>query len=408
MSSFQELQQKHIDLLRHYETNKESADFIKQVREYIEQVLSASRQIGDSRERNQLRANLRFWGAYIYDNTGTYPNLTLLPSEAAAEPTPAPQPAPNPLNARLITVAVLVVLCIVVLLVAFPRARPYSQTPPITSTPIDSTALFSTPADSMTDIASFATGTVMAIGPTLTPIPTSTDLPMTGGGGMLGRAFSSTDIQDGTDCSSHRINIQVIHDFAADQPVEPAVLTVSEEGTFRNIVERQIPLNQGRLLEDVRREIDMEIDIPEASGSYLVYIDHPRFTFDSFIIQHLPGCQGNLINIAYDVPTNDYDELQSRPKLGLQIGLMAWGPYPSTEPEAAPEGIARLHVSRSGSEADNIFWISDGSGDFQLVQNDEFIADTMIDYSIGVTSEGQTVSIPFTVYAPYLEYLRNK
>jgi len=200
----------------------------------------------------------------------------------------------------------------------------------------------------------------------------------------------------------------VIHDFAADQPVEPAVLTVSEEGTFRNIVERQIPLNQGRLLEDVRREIDMEIDIPEASGSYLVYIDHPRFTFDSFIIQHLPGCQGNLINIAYDVPTNDYDELQSRPKLGLQIGLMAWGPYPSTEPEAAPEGIARLHVSGSGSEADNIFWISDGSGDFQLVQNDEFIADTMIDYSIGVTSEGQTVSIPFTVYAPYLEYLQNK
>jgi hypothetical protein len=107
MNSFQELQQKHIDLLRRYETNKESADFIKQVREYIEQVLSASRQIGDSRERNQLRANLRFWGAYIYDNTGTYPNLTLLPSEAGSEPTPAPQPTPKVWTTGRIILAVL-------------------------------------------------------------------------------------------------------------------------------------------------------------------------------------------------------------------------------------------------------------------------------------------------------------
>src|SRR5215208_7534899 len=103
MNSFQELQQEHIDLLRRYETNKESADFIKQVREYIEQVLNASRAISDSRERNQLRANLRFWGAYIYDQTGTYPNLTLLPSETGAEPAP-PLP-PKPWNIRSIILA---------------------------------------------------------------------------------------------------------------------------------------------------------------------------------------------------------------------------------------------------------------------------------------------------------------
>jgi hypothetical protein len=406
MNSFQELQQKHIDLLRRYETNKESADFLKDVRQYIEQVLSASRQIGDSRERNQLRANLRFWGAYIYDNTGTYPNLTLLPSEAGSEPTPAPQPTPKVWTTGRIILAVIGLFCIIAFLFVFPRVRPYSQTPPPIFTPIDSTALFSTPADSMTDIASFATGTAMASGPT--PLPVATELPMTGGGGMLGRAFSSTDIQNGTDCSSHRINIQVIHEFAADQPVEPAVLTVSEEGTFRNIVERQIPLNQGRLLEDVRREIDMEIDIPEASGSYLVYIDHPRFTFDSIIIQHLPDCDGNLITIAYNIPTGDYDELQRRPNLGLQIGLMTWGPYPSTDPEPIQEGVAKFHISQNGNGTENIFWISDGSGDFQPIQNDEFIADTLVDYSIGVTSEGQTVSIPFNVYTPYLEYLQNK
>src|SRR5215208_6310046 len=102
MNSFQQFQQKHIDLLRRYETNKESADFLKEVREYIEHVLSASRQISDSRERNQLRANLRFWGAYIYDHTGTYPNLSLLPAEGEAS---KPIPKPTPMNRTWIIVA---------------------------------------------------------------------------------------------------------------------------------------------------------------------------------------------------------------------------------------------------------------------------------------------------------------
>jgi hypothetical protein len=405
MNSFQELQQKHIDLLRRYETNKESADFIKDVREYIEQVLSASRQISDSRERNQLRANLRFWGAYIYDQTGTYPNLTLLPSEAEVEPAPAPQPTPNPLNARLIMLAAVVVLCIVVLLVAFPRTLLYSPTPPPTFTPIDSTALFSTPADSMTDISSFATGTAMASA--LTFLPVATELPETGGSGILGQAYAETDIQNGTDCSSHSINIQMVHDFASDQSVEPATLTISQEGTFQIVAERQIALTEGRLLENGSKEIDMEIDISEASGSYLVYIDHPRFTFNTVIIQHLPDCDGNLSVITYYVPTSDYDALESRPNLGLQIGLMAWGPYPSTDPEAMPEGVAKIHVSRSGNDAANIFWISAGS-DYESIQNNEFIATSLVDYSIGVTAEGRTVSIPFIFDTPYLDYLKNK
>ncbi len=406
MNSFQELQQKHIDLLRRYETNKESADFIKQVREYIEQVLSASRQIGDSRERNQLRGNLRFWGAYIYDNTGTYPNLTLLPSEAGSEPTPTPQPAPKVWTTGRIILAILGLFCVIAFIFVFPQVRPYSQTPLPTLTPIDLTALFSTPADSMTDIASFATGTAMAIGPTLPPV--ATELPATDGGEILGHAFSTTDIQNGKECSTHTINIQVIHDFGPNQSVEPAVLTISEEGTFHNIVERQIPLNQGRLLEDVRREVDLEIDIPDASGSYLVYIDHPKFTFEAVIIQHLPQCDGNLITIAYDIPTGDYGELQSRPNLGLQLGLMAWGPYPSTDLEAVPEGVAKFNISQNGNETDKIFWLSDGSGDFQPIQNEEFIADTTLLYTIGVTSEGRTVSIPFSIVTPYMDYLQNK
>src|SRR5215207_10093039 len=102
MSKFQELQDKHVRLLERYESHKESQEFLKEGREYTEEVINASREVGNSRERNQLRANLRFWGAYIYDHTGTYPNLSLLPSEGG---TALPTPKPTPLNKRWMIIA---------------------------------------------------------------------------------------------------------------------------------------------------------------------------------------------------------------------------------------------------------------------------------------------------------------
>jgi hypothetical protein len=186
---FQELQKKHIDLLRRYETNKESADFLKDVQEYTQQVLTASREINDSRERNQLRANLRFWGAYIYDHTGTYPNLTLLPSEGRTELPPSERG-----TAKLGGIAIsstsklgrIAMISLVLLAVVFigrllALNRVYPPRPPFTNTPINPTSLFATsiggtPAISMSDIANFATGTALAETGTPPAIPVTSGL----------------------------------------------------------------------------------------------------------------------------------------------------------------------------------------------------------------------------------------
>ena len=423
-SKFQELQDKHVRLLERYESHKESQEFLKEVREYTEEVINASREIGDSRERNQLRANLRFWGAYIYDHTGTYPNLTLLPSEAGSA-TPIPKTrTPNRSGIIIASVFLMIFIFVVVWGTAFNRT--YSQQPGVTNTPIDpnlfATQPGQTPTISMSDVANFATSTSMeqslnpstaTAGAAFTQIAFATatpGLPFTGGEGgiFLGHAFSSTEIGDDTACSSHLVNIIMIHDFASDKSVEPVTLTVSEEGSFRKIMERLVSLNDGRELSDGSKEINTEINISNASGSYLIYVDHPKLTFDSVIIQHLPDCQGNLTAITYDIPTDDYDELERRPSLGVNFGLVVWGPYPEIDPELIHDGVAKIQVSNTGGVAGNILWVSEGSEDFEPLQNNEFIAYSLIDYLIGVTSGGRTILIPFRIETPYLGYLQNK
>jgi hypothetical protein len=518
MSKFKELQDQHVRLLERHEKHKESPELLKEVREYTEQVINASREISDSRERNQLRANLRFWGSYIYDRTGTYPNLSLLPSEAKTE-TPSPET-----QAKNIT---WIVTFSLVLLIAIFLARLFlvNQYPPntlsgemspvqLTVQVVNATTTFNTVgqvinytyvvtntgnihlagpvnitddkvavtcpgvetvgnnnnfldqgeiltctgtysitradlnAGSVTNIATANVGgiasaiastvvrlatldmlaqdtaqallTQPAINPatatlgaafTQIAVSTATAIPLPSTdteGGILGHANSSTEIRDDDACSSHRVNIIMVHDFASDRAVEPATLTISEEGTFRKIVEKQVSLNDGRELSDGAKEINTEITISNPSGSYLIYVDHPKFTFDTVIIQHLPDCHGNLNDITYDLPTDDYDELESRPSLGMNFGLIVWGPYPAIEPESIAEGVAKIHVSNTGSVAGNIFWISEKFGDFEPLQNDEFIAYSSINYLIGVTSGGRTISIPFRFETPYLDYLRNK
>ena len=415
MSNFQQLQDKHIKLLQSHEKHKESPELLKEVKEYTEEVVNASREIGDSRERNQLRANLRFWGAYIYDQTGTYPNLNLLPSEGG---TAAPPPKAAAINIRwVIIVPLILILLTAVYLGGRFRFTRYSNSQ-------------SSGQSGMSDIEVFATGTAVAVAtqlaidpadivtqtavPTPLTFPTATAalyIPTTGGGGLgfIGHAYASTEIQDDISCSSQRINIKILNGFATDKSVEPAILTISEEGSFNKVVERQISLTAGDSLVTINEEINTEINIPDARGSYLIYIDHPKLTFDAVIIQHLPDCRGNLTNIAYVIPSDDYDQLESRPNLGVNFNLVAWGPNPVIDTTSIYYGIANIRVNSTENATNPIFWIFSGDSEkFELLQNDEFIAVSDAGYYIGVTFAGKTVSIPFVFVTPYIGYIQNQ
>jgi hypothetical protein len=80
MSKFNELQNRHLELLNKFKDNQSSPQFIHDVEKYIEDVKIAGKEIGSSQERDQLRANLRFWGAFIFEQKKVYPDVTLWPS----------------------------------------------------------------------------------------------------------------------------------------------------------------------------------------------------------------------------------------------------------------------------------------------------------------------------------------
>lgn len=89
-SRFQTLQADHEALLRRQEVGDLS---LSEAQTYIETVRQESRYIAGPRERDQLRAILRYWSGYVYTETETYPETTLPPISATPdEPTPQPLP----------------------------------------------------------------------------------------------------------------------------------------------------------------------------------------------------------------------------------------------------------------------------------------------------------------------------
>lgn len=80
--NFKSLQTQHESLLQKQQniTKKNQQDFTKEVREYIEQAKRGGSNIASTRERDQVRANLRYWANYIYGIEGVFPDTELAPS----------------------------------------------------------------------------------------------------------------------------------------------------------------------------------------------------------------------------------------------------------------------------------------------------------------------------------------
>src|SRR5262245_4901186 len=81
MASFAELQAEHERLLRQGEDNADPAEVLAAVKADVARARAESGTINAPRDRDQLRANLRFWGAFLFDRTGEYPDTTLRPAQ---------------------------------------------------------------------------------------------------------------------------------------------------------------------------------------------------------------------------------------------------------------------------------------------------------------------------------------
>ena len=83
MSMFKALQDKHVDLLSRI-VDPPTEEFIAEVSNFILEVIEASSAIASPRDREQLRANLRYWATLVYDHTGAYPSTSLNPPTSEA------------------------------------------------------------------------------------------------------------------------------------------------------------------------------------------------------------------------------------------------------------------------------------------------------------------------------------
>ena len=152
MTKFDELQQTHQHLLDRMDEVADKAAFAREAQAYVARVCDEAVDVLAPRDRDQLRANLRYWASYLYDATGTYPNTTMRPAApgAAGSPetvAPAPgAPAPTKISPPSTTaapgwrtwlVAVIVVLLLGVMYLWVrinPQASPTSRPGPEVAT----------------------------------------------------------------------------------------------------------------------------------------------------------------------------------------------------------------------------------------------------------------------------------
>lgn len=80
MTTFDDLAHRHQTLLDKLDETKNFISLSDEIFEFLDDIEKGSSEIPSLMGREQLQAFMRFWGATIYDNTGTYPNTKLRPS----------------------------------------------------------------------------------------------------------------------------------------------------------------------------------------------------------------------------------------------------------------------------------------------------------------------------------------
>jgi len=177
MSAFSELQANHEELVK----AQDSGEILEQVQKYIDDIKHRSSQVSSIKERDQLRANLRYWASYVYGKTGEYPNTELLPSSETPHE-----------NRSIIIYSLIVAIAIflVYMLSYFGLILP-QQTVQVTKT--DQAEILATAQSATETQISLAS----AIAPTETSQPTKTSIPVTGTPIKTNGTVRITSVKDG-------------------------------------------------------------------------------------------------------------------------------------------------------------------------------------------------------------------
>jgi hypothetical protein len=459
MITYQDLQDIHQQLLTRREAGEDRLALRQAVVEYIEQARREAGSIARPRDRDQLRANLRFWATYLYDETGTYPDTALLPANQSTPPEESVRPTkpwsekvdlPGPIDPPrwVLGLGVTIILLLVVMLIFL---LPQSATPPganktqehlagIQNTQISvvSTAMSQpteTPVDWEVVINSIPTSEALPATDTLTPVstpnatqtmsalrtqaaqiptdatPTPTFLPETGGGDKaylrpaLLATIEAIPNPDGCRAASVQVQFNLGLDALSTETPREGIQAFTPQD-FTVIIS---PLN-----ETLRRVAPLSVNADgfvqnaasiAANTSYLVQLADAPITASDVIVQFDATCQQSYVityswqerpSLLPQEPT--YDE-----RLTLAWKVLAWGPVPQIAPTHDSPWFSTLNLSASGGDGTYLFWLY-SYGSFEPLTGNEvtlYSDDCLpVNAVLGVTSGGLTVVREIVLLAP--------
>ena len=433
---YEQLQSEHQRLLGDLDARSESDAFLVEVKNYIEHVQAAAQQVAASRDRGQLRANLRYWASFVYDRTGTYPDTTMRPSDVAAADQAELRPS-GPLASAIAFVLRSKSYILLVFLLLIATAVVLSMLGPVIGNVFTdiSEALpegtlskesgssrvtaatkelaegqTKTPVPPTVTILPSATQTPTLI-PTLELTPTATDdgflIPVTGGGcGELQPYYRMrlwADYAAATKplgCTSRYLDIHFVAPLSAKEYAQTSI-QVSQTGGGVILSET------GFLPERELIRYDLLRFQATSDAYYLLRLDHPLYSAVDLIFKYSPSCDSESLSIAYEllVACSTLEEEPRRnPNLALDWRLVTWGPEPPGS-EIYGAWIAQLELIATGGDGSYIFWQSDPKGELHPLDGNQLTlrgADCWpANVVVGVTSGGEAVTRELSLQVPY-------
>lgn len=86
---FENLHQSHIGLLQKRRSDQPKEQLLKDVKGLLRDLRSAGRNIDDESQRRRLESYAAYWGSFIFENTGVYPDTVLEPADEELSRPPA-------------------------------------------------------------------------------------------------------------------------------------------------------------------------------------------------------------------------------------------------------------------------------------------------------------------------------
>ncbi len=347
MTVYHDLQQEHQALLERYEAGESATEFIAAVQAYIERARSAAAEIADPRERDQLRANLRFWAAFVFERTGTYPDTTLLPARQAA-PIP-PMGGARAAGGQVVwlwpTVIVVGLLALLSLVTLATQAWPVRPTAvPTVTTP----ASFTPDAGTVTPEGGTPLPPTFTPAPTPTPRPTAT--PTATPTPRLERVWSAT-LQFNQEANCKEREIQVVLPAKLAPELQKAYLQVWD------IAKGVLVPASTMAVQEVSKAgmvLDMTIYGTQTDAAYLVTIESAELAVAQVLVPFSADCSHNQARVTYQevrLPALA-EHLPQAPGLELHWLVYQWGPMPDQQ-----HWIADLVLEAKGGNGKYIYWL---------------------------------------------------